>query len=183
MEPDRTIGICPTCLLTPSAEQLLTRLKADLLASRAQDATWSSVVCPDCGRTTAIRDDREGWTFGDSGWTFEPHEGDAPVAGLRTDTEPPAADLADTEPPVADLWTDTEPLVAELWTDTEPRRQGTPEWLTIDEVAYLTGTPAEIVGEWLDTKRLEPVSILGEARLGVLVRAEDVIALRGEDLV
>jgi len=142
MERNRVLGSCSSCLLTPSAEQLLTRLEADLEASRGHDGTWASHACPDCGRTTVIRDDREGWSFGDSGWSFEPQEGSA-------------ADL----PPT--------PASSSEWTS---------EWLTLAEAAYISGASVEDLTARVDSGRLEHVSILGEDRFGVLVRAEDVLA-------
>lgn len=138
MGENRVIRSCSSCLLTPSAEQLLTRLEADLRASRGDDGTWAADACPACGCTTVIRDDLEGWSFGDTGWSFEPDSGEPDVG------RPPAA-----------------------------ARALAPEWLSLSEFAYLTGRSLEDVTAQLEAGRLDHVSLLGEDRLGVLIRAQD----------
>lgn len=92
MVRDEVLGTCSSCLLTPPAEKLLARLAADLRAKRGDDGSWGSHGCPACGRVTVIWDGLEGWSFGDSGWSFEP-DGDR---ALRGTAEPPASPSAGT---------------------------------------------------------------------------------------
>jgi hypothetical protein len=149
VERNDLVDTCSTCLLTPSAAQLLGRLEAELRRSRGDGATWEAISCPACHRTTIVRDHDEGWAFGDGGWSFEPRSkpGSAPARPDR-------------------------PMEVR-----EGARDAVPEWLTLSEAAYLSGAPVSVLRDLLESGRLPQVSLVGDERIGVLVPAEEVLIL------